>query len=305
MGRAPCCDKANVKRGPWSPEEDAILKSYIDTHGTGGNWMALPTKAGLRRCGKSCRLRWLNYLRPDIRHGGFTDEEDNLIGTLYSQMGSRWSVIASKLPGRTDNDVKNYWNTKLKKKLLAGNIGVTPSKSDKIPTNGPTHISSTLGSLPYVSKAETHFLVISASQTENPPAISSGLSANFHSLTSDHPTQVYCPQLIDVSEFGSSSKKDFGINVSLSQESSSISNWSSIDLDKYVSWAGNGEIYDPGALVLDTGFGAPYGLNSGGLWFPQKASEIAPPCYATMDDFLHADIKPQGVLDPGGVIGQY
>ncbi|KAL2322882.1 hypothetical protein Fmac_027261 [Flemingia macrophylla] len=118
MGRAPCCDKANVKRGPWSPEEDSKLKSYIEEHGTGGNWIALPQKIGLKRCGKSCRLRWLNYLRPNIRHGGFSEEEDNIICSLYVIIGSRWSIIAAQLPGRTDNDIKNYWNTKLKKKLL-------------------------------------------------------------------------------------------------------------------------------------------------------------------------------------------
>ncbi|KAK2981231.1 hypothetical protein RJ640_030620 [Escallonia rubra] len=118
MGRAPCCDKANVKRGPWSPEEDAKLKAYIDQHGTGGNWIALPQKIGLKRCGKSCRLRWLNYLRPNIKHGGFSEEEDNLICSFYMSIGSRWSIIAAQLPGRTDNDIKNYWNTRLKKKLL-------------------------------------------------------------------------------------------------------------------------------------------------------------------------------------------
>ncbi|CAN4121499.1 unnamed protein product [Withania somnifera] len=118
MGRAPCCDKANVKKGPWSPEEDAKLKEYIDKFGTGGNWIALPQKAGLRRCGKSCRLRWLNYLRPNIKHGEFSDEEDRVICSLYANIGSRWSIIAAQLPGRTDNDIKNYWNTKLKKKLM-------------------------------------------------------------------------------------------------------------------------------------------------------------------------------------------
>ncbi|KAL6615806.1 hypothetical protein ACP70R_038076 [Stipagrostis hirtigluma subsp. patula] len=119
MGRAPCCDKASVKRGPWSPEEDELLRSYVQNHGTGGNWIALPHKAGLNRCGKSCRLRWLNYLRPDIKHGGYTEQEDRIICSLYNSIGSRWSIIASKLPGRTDNDVKNYWNTKLKKKAAA------------------------------------------------------------------------------------------------------------------------------------------------------------------------------------------
>ncbi|CAN6332090.1 unnamed protein product [Urochloa humidicola] len=118
MGRAPCCDKASVKRGPWSPEEDEQLRSYVQRHGIGGNWIALPQKAGLNRCGKSCRLRWLNYLRPDIKHGGYTEQEDQIIWSLYSSIGSRWSIIASKLPGRTDNDVKNYWNTKLKKKAM-------------------------------------------------------------------------------------------------------------------------------------------------------------------------------------------
>ncbi|KAG8072673.1 hypothetical protein GUJ93_ZPchr0006g42822 [Zizania palustris] len=118
MGRAPCCDKASVKKGPWSQEEDAKLKAYIEENGTGGNWIALPQKIGLKRCGKSCRLRWLNYLRPNIKHGDFTQEEEHIICSLYISIGSRWSIIAAQLPGRTDNDIKNYWNTKLKKKLL-------------------------------------------------------------------------------------------------------------------------------------------------------------------------------------------
>ncbi|KAL6839699.1 hypothetical protein ACP4OV_030387 [Aristida adscensionis] len=126
MGRAPCCDKNNVKKGPWSPEEDAKLKEFIEKHGTGGNWIALPQKAGLRRCGKSCRLRWLNYLRPNIKHGEFTEHEDRVICSMYASIGSRWSIIASQLPGRTDNDIKNYWNTKLKKKLLASSGAAAP-----------------------------------------------------------------------------------------------------------------------------------------------------------------------------------
>ncbi|KAK8958112.1 Transcription factor RAX3 [Platanthera guangdongensis] len=125
MGRAPCCDKDNVKRGPWSPEEDAALRSYVESHGTGGNWISLPQKAGLKRCGKSCRLRWLNYLRPDIKHGGFTDEEDNIIFTLYKTIGSR-----------TDNDVKNYWNTKLMKKIVAA--GETAVNKFRPPSTSPS-----------------------------------------------------------------------------------------------------------------------------------------------------------------------
>lgn len=121
MGRTPCCDKASVKRGQWSVEEDFKLKDYIAKYGTGGNWITLPQKVGLRRCGKSCRLRWLNYLRPNIRRGGFSEEEDKIICNLYNSIGGRWSIIAAQFPGRTDNDIKNHWNSRLKKKTMHGN----------------------------------------------------------------------------------------------------------------------------------------------------------------------------------------
>ncbi|KAF8702158.1 hypothetical protein HU200_033086 [Digitaria exilis] len=140
MGRAPCCDKNNVKKGPWSPEEDAKLKEFIEKHGTGGNWIALPQKAGLRRCGKSCRLRWLNYLRPNIKHGEFTEHEDRVICSMYASIGSRWSIIASQLPGRTDNDIKNYWNTKLKKKLLGSTATPPPHRAPRQQHHRPVNL---------------------------------------------------------------------------------------------------------------------------------------------------------------------
>lgn len=116
MGRPPCCDKEGVKKGPWTPEEDIILVSYIQDHGP-GNWRAVPTNTGLLRCSKSCRLRWTNYLRPGIKRGNFSDQEEKLIVHLQALLGNRWAAIASYLPERTDNDIKNYWNTHLKKKL--------------------------------------------------------------------------------------------------------------------------------------------------------------------------------------------
>nr|BDH75867.1 transcription factor MYB35 [Lilium longiflorum] len=121
MGRPPCCDKAEVRRGPWTAEEDAKLLVYTATHGT-KNWTSVPKKAGLKRCGKSCRLRWTNYLRPNLKHDSFTLQEEELIITLHATIGSRWSIIAQQLPGRTDNDVKNIWNTKLSKKLVQRGI---------------------------------------------------------------------------------------------------------------------------------------------------------------------------------------
>ncbi|XVF63312.1 hypothetical protein PTKIN_Ptkin09bG0077700 [Pterospermum kingtungense] len=77
---------------------------------------------GLLRCGKSCRLRWINYLRPDLKRGNFTEEEDELIIKLHSLLGNKWSLIAGRLPGRTDNEIKNYWNTHIKRKLISRGI---------------------------------------------------------------------------------------------------------------------------------------------------------------------------------------
>lgn len=116
MGRAPCCDKMGLKKGPWSSEEDQILISFVQKYGH-GNWRALPKQAGLLRCGKSCRLRWINYLRPDIKRGNFSEEDEETIIKLHEMLGNRWSAIAARLPGRTDNEIKNVWHTHLKKRI--------------------------------------------------------------------------------------------------------------------------------------------------------------------------------------------
>lgn len=122
--RKPCCDKQDTNKGAWSKQEDLKLIDYIRKHGE-GCWRTLPQAAGLLRCGKSCRLRWINYLRPDLKRGNFAEDEEDLIIKLHALLGNRWSLIAGRLPGRTDNEVKNYWNSHLRRKLM--NMGIDPN----------------------------------------------------------------------------------------------------------------------------------------------------------------------------------
>ncbi|CAK9236731.1 unnamed protein product [Sphagnum troendelagicum] len=136
MGRHSCCHKQKLKKGLWSPEEDEKLVRYITKYGH-GCWSAVPKQAGLQRCGKSCRLRWINYLRPDLKRGGFSSSEEKLIIDLHAVLGNRWSQIATHLPGRTDNEIKNFWNSCIKKKLRQNISSMNCPPSSTAPSNNP------------------------------------------------------------------------------------------------------------------------------------------------------------------------
>ncbi|KAI4335688.1 hypothetical protein L6164_014312 [Bauhinia variegata] len=122
--------KLQPKKNLWKPEEDLVLKAYIETHGE-GKWATVSKNSGLKRGGKSCRLRWKNYLRPDIKRGDMSQEEEDLIIRLHKLLGNRWSLIAGRLPGRTDNEVKNHWNTHLNKRSHRGKKRIIDSNNDK------------------------------------------------------------------------------------------------------------------------------------------------------------------------------
>ncbi|PWA63153.1 transcription factor GbMYB1 [Artemisia annua] len=121
-----------LKKGAWTAEEDMRLKNYIEKYGE-GKWHLIPLKSGINRCRKSCRLRWLNYLRPNIKRGDFGEDEVDLMLRLHKLLGNRWSLIAGRIPGRTANDVKNFWNTYIQPR------GKTRKNESKIDESSQQH----------------------------------------------------------------------------------------------------------------------------------------------------------------------
>ncbi|KAJ4821361.1 MYB-related transcription factor [Rhynchospora pubera] len=131
MERDPCNNKnPKRKRGLWLPHEDEKLYNFITRFGV-TSWSSLPKQAGLERCGKSCRLRWMNYLNPELKREPISQEEEDLIIALHKKFGNRWARIAESLPGRTDNEIKNYYNCRIKRKNLEHNTTPNTYKPDE------------------------------------------------------------------------------------------------------------------------------------------------------------------------------
>ncbi|XP_037479957.1 transcription factor MYB16-like [Triticum dicoccoides] len=188
MGRSPCCDKVGLKKGPWTSEEDEKLLAHIEEHGH-GSWRALPSKAGLQRCGKSCRLRWTNYLRPDIKRGKFSLQEEQTIIQLHALLGNRWSAIATHLSRRTDNEIKNYWNTHLKKRLAKMGIDHVTHKA----TNGaPVGTAASLNHMAQWESARLEAEGRLARESRMRTAASTPTSIPLHPINLPEPTTPPC-----------------------------------------------------------------------------------------------------------------
>ncbi|MED6127186.1 hypothetical protein PIB30_085732 [Stylosanthes scabra] len=183
-----CCTKQKIKRGLWSPEEDEKLLRYITTHGH-KSWSSVPKFAGLQRCGKSCRLRWINYLRPDLKRGSFTAEEEQIIIDIHRILGNRWAQIAKHLPGRTDNEVKNFWNSCIKKKLISQ--GLDPQTHTLLSSHRRTSSSSNFPNYNN-NNNNNSFLIITSSNipnNNNAPIIET--TQTLSSSSSSLPTNYY------------------------------------------------------------------------------------------------------------------
>ncbi|ONK77999.1 uncharacterized protein A4U43_C02F13150 [Asparagus officinalis] len=246
---------SGLKKGPWTSAEDAILVEYVKKHGE-GNWNAVQKHSGLSRCGKSCRLRWANHLRPNLKKGAFTPDEEKTIIELHARMGNKWARMAAHLPGRTDNEIKNYWNTRIKRRQRAG-LPVYPSDFS-FPASDENQQGPTVGDFSSISKI----------QNESPQ----GNCYNITDIIFDDLKASYTPRFLpDISlsnvlsqGFGSLSYgfttqpmdcKPFRGNETLFSFPASFENFSDDPSQKIDLTLGTSYPYDPDPIIKDV---APY-----------------------------------------------
>ncbi|KAK7300291.1 hypothetical protein RJT34_11133 [Clitoria ternatea] len=185
-------EKSILRKGPWTAEEDEILADYVRNNGT-GNWNAVSKRTGLARCGKSCRLRWSNHLKPDLKKGAFNAEEQRKVIQLHALMGNKWAKMAQELPGRTDNEIKNFWNTRTKKRKRAG-----------LPLY-PDDIKPLLNIDKKENSADDSTHQANVSQNDSPTILDS-LFIDYKLGKEEHSS--YIPSILDITDINTSEQQD-------------------------------------------------------------------------------------------------
>ncbi|CAH8380888.1 unnamed protein product [Eruca vesicaria subsp. sativa] len=180
-----------MKKGPWTTREDAILTEYVRKHGE-GNWNAVQKNSGLFRCGKSCRLRWANHLRPNLKKGSFSPDEEKMIIDLHASLGNKWARMATKLPGRTDNEIKNYWNTRMKRRQRDGLPLYPPETQHQGTTGNDGEVEFEFNSFQFQNQNQNqnhgnHQNMFQYTNSSNTPSSSSSFSSS-----SSQPSKQIC-----------------------------------------------------------------------------------------------------------------